>query len=62
MSLYVFWLQKGPLVKYVCNWWGDGKGDPNAYKCVQGEGDVTSHVYVHTYTKSFHVFGKIFVL
>ena len=23
MSLYVFWLRKGPSIKYVRNWWGD---------------------------------------
>ena len=24
MPLYVFWLRKGPSIKYVRNWWGDG--------------------------------------
>ena len=28
----------------------------------EGGGYVTSHVYVHTYTISFHVFGNVFVL
>ena len=24
MSLYVFWLRKGPSIKYLCNFWGMG--------------------------------------
>ena len=26
MSLYDFWLRKGPSIKYVRNWYGDGGG------------------------------------
>ena len=25
MSLYIFWLRKESLIKYVRNWWGHGR-------------------------------------
>ena len=61
MSLYVFWLRKGPSTKYIHNCWDNG-GYP---KCVQLRtrgGVVTPYVCARTYTISFHVIGSIFVL
>ena len=53
----LFWLRKGPSIKYVHNW-------QLVVKVVvdTGRGCVMSHMYVPTYTISFHVFGSIFVL
>ena len=51
MPLYVFWLRKGSLIKYVRIWCGDGESHPKWIQLrTEGEVDVTSHVYVHTYT------------
>ena len=52
ISLYVFWLRKGPSVKCVLNWWG--RCHPNYVQLCNGEGGVMTHVYVRTYTISFH--------
>ena len=42
---------------------GGGKGgQPKCVKLRIGGGSVIPHVYVRTYTISFHVFGSIFVL
>ena len=30
--------------------------DLNVYRCIQGERDITPHVYVGTYTIAFHFF------
>ena len=63
MYLYVFWLRKAPSIKCVPNWWGDwGGGHPKCVKLRIGGGSVIPHVYLRTYTISFHVFGSIFVL
>ena len=64
MPLYVFWLRKGPSIKYVLNLWGDGGVIQNAYSCVQGEGvlDMLGVLYLRTYTTSYSYFGSIFVL
>ena len=31
MSLSVYWLRKGPSVKYVRNWWENGGGHTKRY-------------------------------
>ena len=52
MSLYIFCLRKGPSSMYATG------GGWDHLKCVQlctGRGCVTPHVYVRTYTISFHV-------
>ena len=62
MSLNMFfWLRKGPPIKYVHNWRGDG-GSSEVLQLRTGGGSVTPHVYVRTCTISFHVFGSIFIL
>ena len=66
MSLYVFLVEKG-VIKLVCTQLattGVWRGHP---KCVQfctrrGGGGVKHHVYLRTYTISFHVPLFIFVL
>ena len=55
MPLYVIWLTKGLLSSYKT---GGGWGIIWTAYNVGGRG-VTLHVYVLTYTVSFHVFGRI---
>ena len=38
MSVYGFWLRKGPSIKYMHHWWWGEGVIQNAYNCVQGEG------------------------
>ena len=57
-----FGRERGRQISTYAAGWGMGRVIQNAYKCVQGDGNVMSHVYLHTYTISFHVFGKIFAL
>ena len=52
----------GSSVKCIRNWWGDWVGHPKCMKLHIGGGSVMPHVYIHTYTISFHVFRSIFVL
>ena len=61
MSLYVFRLRKGSSMKYVRNCWENGANHPKWVQLRIG-GGVTLHVYVRTYTLSFHVFGIIFAI
>ena len=59
-SLYVFWLRKGSLIKYLHNCWRDGGVIQNACSCIQGKGKgVTSGVYVRTCTS---LLEEIFVV
>ena len=62
--LYMFlWLRKGPSITYVRNWQLVGNWRSSQMRAAAYRGEsVTGHVYVHTYTISFHVFGSIFVL
>ena len=62
MSLYVFRLRKGSSMKYVRNCWENGANHPKWVQLRIGGGGVTLHVYVRTYTLSFHVFGIIFAI
>ena len=63
MFLFVFWLTNRPSIKYIRNQENGGGGErggaviQNVYRCVQGERSKTPHVFVRTYTISFHVFG-----
>ena len=41
MSLYLYWLRKGPLIKYVHNWLGDGG---NHAKCYIVYRDALPHI------------------
>ena len=53
----VEWLRKGASIKYVRNWSGDGGrvgGHPIYVQLRRGGGGVMTHVYVRTYTTSFH--------
>ena len=67
MFLYVFSLKNGFSIKYVrtVSQEGGESGErvilQAVYAAYSGRG-VTPHVYVRTYTISFHVFGSIFVL
>ena len=61
-----FWLRKGSSNKYVHSWQllGYGEVTLNVYSFVHGGGGggVKHHVYLRTYTISFHVPLFIFVL
>ena len=61
----LFWLRKRPSIKYVRKWQLVVKVviwvHPKYVQLRTGRGSVMSHMYVPTYTMSFHVFGSIFV-
>ena len=60
MSFYIFRLRKGhQLSTYVT---GGGMEVIQNGVQLRTEGGVTPHLYVHTYTISFQLFGSIFVL
>ena len=65
MSLYVFWLRKGLLIKYIRNCWGmvggkGGGGIQNAYSCVQWEG-VSRLLCTYAPTLSLSMFLATFL-
>ena len=62
MSLYIFWLRKGPSIKYVHNWWGDGGSSKMRTAAYKGRRCHVSSVHTHLrYLFFFNVFGKIFL-
>ena len=58
----IFWLRKGPLMKYLRNWQlvGDGGIPQNAYRCVQGEGK-SCLMCMYALTPSFFMFLVTFL-
>ena len=60
MSLYIFWLRKGPSIKYVRNWWGMEGVIQNPYSCVQVKG-VSRLMCTYAFTLSLFMFFVAFL-
>ena len=54
-TVFVFWLRNRPPWSMYLTRGMEGVIQ-NVYRCVQGDKGITSHVYVRTYTISFHIF------